>query len=32
MNNRCSLKYWSWMSVFSVSALLWGEIIWILAR
>ncbi|MCL5497602.1 hypothetical protein M5Y49_02710 [Escherichia coli] len=27
MNNRRSVKYWSWMSAFSFSLLFWGELI-----
>ncbi|WP_437891115.1 small membrane protein YmiC [Phytobacter sp. V91] len=32
MNNRSSLKYWSWMGAFSISALLWAQLVWILLR
>ncbi|XWJ93693.1 small membrane protein YmiC [Phytobacter ursingii] len=27
MNNRGSVKYWSWVSTFSFSLLFWGELI-----
>ncbi|WLI78952.1 small membrane protein YmiC [Kosakonia sp. H02] len=23
------MKYWSWLTAFSVSALIWGEIVWL---
>ncbi|HEY1846091.1 MAG TPA: small membrane protein YmiC [Buttiauxella sp.] len=27
MNNHCSIKYWSWLGVFSVSVLFWAQLI-----
>nr|WP_312278566.1 small membrane protein YmiC [Kosakonia cowanii] len=23
------MKYWSWLTAFSVSALIWGELVWL---
>ncbi|WP_244153170.1 small membrane protein YmiC [Kosakonia oryziphila] len=32
MNNDCRMKYWSWITVFSVSILFWAQIVWMLCR
>ncbi|MCV2532168.1 small membrane protein YmiC [Enterobacter wuhouensis] len=29
MNNMTTLKYWSWIGVFSVSILFWCQLIWL---
>ncbi|MGX5076736.1 small membrane protein YmiC [Enterobacter mori] len=29
MNNMITLKYWSWIGVFSVSILFWCQLIWL---
>ncbi|MDY0416925.1 small membrane protein YmiC [Enterobacter sp. 170198] len=29
MNNMTSHKYWSWIGVFTVSILFWGQLIWL---
>ncbi|WP_244316578.1 small membrane protein YmiC [Kosakonia arachidis] len=32
MNNHYRMKYWSWITVFSVSLLFWAQIVWMLFR
>ncbi|MFJ5852803.1 small membrane protein YmiC [Enterobacter cancerogenus] len=29
MNNITTLKYWSWIGVFSVSILFWCQLLWL---
>ncbi|WP_326900953.1 small membrane protein YmiC [Kosakonia cowanii] len=29
MINNLGMKYWSWLTAFSVSALIWGELLWL---
>nr|WP_258458738.1 small membrane protein YmiC [Enterobacter sp. RIT 418] len=29
VNNMTTLKYWSWLGVFSVSTLFWCQLIWL---
>ncbi|EOZ9391283.1 MULTISPECIES: small membrane protein YmiC [Enterobacter] len=29
MNNMTTLKYWSWIGVFSVSILFWCQLLWL---
>ncbi|KPU04023.1 hypothetical protein AN697_15205 [Enterobacter cloacae subsp. cloacae] len=29
MNNMMSMKYWSWLGVFSASILFWSQLIWL---
>lgn len=32
MNNQRTLKYWSWIGVFTVSSLFWCQLVWMLAH
>ncbi|WP_280643780.1 small membrane protein YmiC [Buttiauxella brennerae] len=32
MNTHCSVKYWSWLSAFTVSFLFWAQMVAMLAK
>ncbi len=32
MNTYRSVKYWSWLSVFTVSFVFWAQMVWMLAN
>ncbi|WMY76387.1 MULTISPECIES: small membrane protein YmiC [Buttiauxella] len=32
MNIHCSVKYWSWLSVFTVSFVFWAQMAWMLTN
>ncbi|MEW7314890.1 small membrane protein YmiC [Buttiauxella gaviniae] len=32
MNTHCSVKYWSWLTAFTVSFAFWAQMVWMLAH